>query len=77
MLDIGRTVARAKEAGRVVFVNVDLIDGFSGRDVVVDWLVENTPLDGILSTKSSMIRAARRRCRGCDLLQSGSLGDVG
>lgn len=60
VLDIARTVTRAKEAGRVVFVNVDLIDGFSGRDVVVEWLVENTRLDGILSTKSSMIRAARR-----------------
>lgn len=60
VLTIRDTVARCKARGKTVLVNVDLLDGFTGRDVVIEWLATETEADGILTTKSSLIRAARR-----------------
>lgn len=60
VLDIAEVVERAKDAGKTVLVDVDLLDGFSSRDVVVTWLAANTRADGVLSTKSNLVRAARR-----------------
>ncbi len=60
VLDVADVVARAKDAGKTVLVDVDLLDGFSSRDVVVTWLAANTRADGVLSTKSNLVRAARR-----------------
>lgn len=39
---------------------MDLLDGFSSREVVVTWLAANTRADGVLSTESNLVRAARR-----------------
>ncbi|WP_051299478.1 glycerol-3-phosphate responsive antiterminator [Arthrobacter castelli] len=60
ILSIEETVARCKTAAKTVLVNVDMVDGLSGRDVSIDWLASHTQVDGILSTKTSLIRAARR-----------------
>ncbi len=60
VLDVADVVARAKDTGKTVLVDVDLLDGFSSRDVVVTWLAANTRADGVLSTKSNLVRAARR-----------------
>lgn len=59
VLDIEATVARCKAAGRTVLVDVDLLDGFSGRDIVVEWLATRTGADGVLSTKSGVVKAAK------------------
>jgi glycerol uptake operon antiterminator len=59
VLDVAEIVDRAKAAGKIVLVDVDLLDGFSSREVVVTWLARNTRADGVLSTKTSIIRAAR------------------
>jgi glycerol uptake operon antiterminator len=60
VLDIAEVVQRAKDAGKTVLVDVDLLDGFSSREVVVTWLATNTRADGVLSTKSNLVRAAKR-----------------
>ncbi|WP_092094347.1 glycerol-3-phosphate responsive antiterminator [Curtobacterium sp. UNCCL20] len=60
VLDIVEIVDRAKAAGKTVFVDVDLLDGFAAREVVVTWLAEHTRADGVLSTKSNLVRAAKR-----------------
>ncbi|WFR68036.1 glycerol-3-phosphate responsive antiterminator [Curtobacterium flaccumfaciens] len=60
VLDIADIVDRAKDAGKTVLVDVDLLDGFAARDVVVTWLAEHTRADGVLSTKSNLVRAAKR-----------------
>lgn len=59
VLSVKTTIQKLKNAGNTVFVNTDLIEGFSSKDVVVDYLRQNTALDGILSSKAGMIRAAR------------------
>lgn len=60
LVDIERTVARSKSAGKIVLVNVDFIDGLSSQDAAVEWLASHTDADGILSSKPSVVRAARR-----------------
>jgi glycerol uptake operon antiterminator len=60
VLDIADVVSTAKDAGKIVLVDVDLLDGFAAREVVVSWIAERTRADGILSTKGHLVRAARR-----------------
>ncbi|MCA1222676.1 glycerol-3-phosphate responsive antiterminator [Streptomyces sp. 8L] len=60
VLDLPALVARLKDHGKTVLVNVDLIDGFSGKEIVVRYVKENTAADGILSSKAPMVRAARQ-----------------
>ncbi|WP_302694684.1 glycerol-3-phosphate responsive antiterminator [Curtobacterium sp. Csp1] len=51
---------RCKATGKTVLVDVDLLDGFAAREVVVTWLAANTRADGVLSTKANLVRAAKR-----------------
>lgn len=60
VLDVADVVGRAKDAGKTVLVDVDLLDGFAAREVVVTWIAEHTRADGVLSTKSNLVRAAKR-----------------
>lgn len=59
VLTIGRTVAKAHNAGKVVFVHLDLVDGLSSREICVDFIAKNTAADGVLSTKAALTRRAR------------------
>ena len=58
LLDLEETVARVRDAGRTVFVDVDLLEGFAGRPVIID-LVQASEADGILSARTSMVKAAK------------------
>lgn len=60
LLDIEQTVETCKTAGKIVLVNLDFIDGLSSQDAAVDWLTSHTGADGVLSSKPSVVRAARR-----------------
>ncbi|GGL82584.1 glycerol-3-phosphate responsive antiterminator [Curtobacterium sp. Csp1] len=60
VLDVADTVERCKATGKTVLVDVDLLDGFAAREVVVTWLAANTRADGVLSTKANLVRAAKR-----------------
>lgn len=59
VLNISEIVRKLKESGKIVFVNVDLIEGFASKEIVVEYLKKNTKADGILSNKAAMIRAAK------------------
>ena len=61
ILTISDIVARLKNAGKIVMVHLDLIDGLNSREVAVDFLVENTHIDGILSTKANLVKYAKSR----------------
>ncbi|MDR1017702.1 MAG: glycerol-3-phosphate responsive antiterminator [Lachnospiraceae bacterium] len=56
ILNIDVLVKKAKEAGKIVFVHVDLIAGFSSKDIVVDFIKEKTLADGIISTKLNLVK---------------------
>ena len=59
LMTIQKIVATLKGAGKTVFVDVDLIDGFSSKPIAVDFLKVHTSVDGILSSKSIMVKAAK------------------
>ncbi|GAB2027787.1 glycerol-3-phosphate responsive antiterminator [Lactovum odontotermitis] len=54
-------VQKLKAVHKLVFVNLDFIEGLSPKEVAVDFLMENTQADGIISSKALLIRAAVRR----------------
>lgn len=57
--DIGSIVRRLKDGGKTVFVNIDMVDGFSGKNSVLKFMKQNTVADGIISSKASMLRYAK------------------
>ncbi len=59
LVSIADIVAKLKQAGKTVFVNVDLISGFSSKDVVADFMKQHTQADGIISAKASLLRHAK------------------
>lgn len=54
-------VMKLKTAGKTVFVHADLIEGLSAREAAVDYLIKNTSLDGIISTKLPLLRFAKAK----------------
>lgn len=59
LLNLTELVATLKAHDKTVLVNVDLLEGFGGREVVVRYVRERTEADGVLSSKAHMVRAAR------------------
>lgn len=58
ILNIADIVHRIKACGKLAFVDVDLIDGFSQKDVIIQFMKKNTEADGIISNKTSVLKAA-------------------
>ena len=52
-------VQRLKQAGKTVFVDVDLLDGLSAREAAVEYLAGATRADGVISTKAALVRRAK------------------
>jgi len=61
ILTIPDIVAKLKSAGKIVMVHLDLMDGLNSREVAVDFLAQNTQADGILSTKTNLVKYAKSR----------------
>ncbi len=61
LCNIANIVHRVKQEGKCAFVHVDLIEGTSSKDVVIDFIKETTGADGIISTRASMIKAGNSR----------------
>ena len=53
-------VRQVKEQGKTAIVHADLTAGLSQKEVAVDFIRQNTQADGIISTKASMLKAARK-----------------
>ena len=60
ILNIASHVERVKQAGKIVFVHADLIEGLTARDITADFIAQNTQADGIISTRPNIIRRAKR-----------------
>lgn len=56
---ISDIVKRAKEAGKIAIVHVDLILGLESKEISVDFIKKNTLADGIISTKTTMIKRGK------------------
>lgn len=52
-------VQKIKKADKCAFVHVDLLEGTSNKEIVINFLKVVTTADGIISTKASMVKAAK------------------
>ncbi|MDI3360134.1 glycerol-3-phosphate responsive antiterminator [Lelliottia sp. V106_10] len=52
-------VQKIKQAGKMAFIHVDLLEGASNKEIVIQFLKLVTQADGIISTKPNMLKAAR------------------
>lgn len=59
--NVGTLVQRAKDAGKMIYVHVDLVDGLSSREVAVSFIKSNTNANGIISTKPAIVKAAKEQ----------------
>lgn len=59
--NVGELVERIKSAGKLAMVHIDLIDGLSSKDVAVAFLRQNTRADGVISTKPTLVKAAKEQ----------------
>lgn len=60
LFNVKTMVKELKEKGKIVFVHADLVDGLSNSNYALEYLVKNTELDGIISTKYTLIKAAKK-----------------
>lgn len=56
---IGELVFRAKSAGKLAFVHLDLTQGLSGREIAADFINSFTEADGVISTRPALIKYAK------------------
>ncbi len=57
--NIPKIVQKLKNQGKIAIVHVDLISGFSAKEISVDFIKMNTCADGIISTKIALIHRAK------------------
>ncbi len=59
--DIPQKVELAKNAGKLVIVHTDLIEGLENRDIAARFIRSATSADGIISTRSAIVKAAKEQ----------------
>ena len=59
IFNLERLVQRAKENNKIVFLHMDLIEGFSRDAVALRYIAQEIQPDGIISTKNSQLKAAK------------------
>lgn len=60
LLNVTDIVAELKKAGKIVFVHVDMIEGLSSSAYGVEYIIKNTGLDGIITTKHNVVSLANK-----------------
>ena len=58
---IENIVDTVKSAKKIAIVHIDLIEGLSNTDIAVQYIASNTLADGIISTKSNMLKSAKEK----------------
>lgn len=64
LTDLGHAIDLARGAGKRLFIHMDLVDGLSKDAAGVDFLVSRG-VDGLISTRSACIHAAREQGMTC------------
>lgn len=59
IFNLADSVRLAHENGKMIFIHIDLIEGFSRDAVALKYIIENIGPDGIISTKGGLIKTAR------------------
>lgn len=56
---IAGIIDKVKKTGKIAMVHVDLLDGLSNKEVVVDYIKQQTLADGIISTRVPLIKRGK------------------
>lgn len=56
---ISHLVSQIKKHNKYAFIHVDLLEGVANKEIVIDFLRLVTQADGIISTKATMLKAAK------------------
>lgn len=59
IFNLADAVKRAHETEKMIFIHIDLIEGFSRDAVALRYIHENISPDGIISTKAGLIKIAK------------------
>ena len=57
--NIAQIVDSIKEMGKIAIVHIDLVNGFSSKEICVDFMAQHTKADGIISTKPYLVKRAK------------------
>ncbi|MBQ3136143.1 MAG: glycerol-3-phosphate responsive antiterminator [Clostridia bacterium] len=59
IFNLKKCVKKAKEKNKLIFIHVDLIEGFSKDVVALKYISEEIKPDGIISTKNNLLKVAK------------------
>jgi glycerol uptake operon antiterminator len=60
VLDIPELTRRVHEGGKLCVIHLDLIEGYSSKEIAVDAIAKATGAEGIISTRGALIRRAKQ-----------------
>lgn len=60
LLDIGELTRRVHESGKLCVIHLDLIEGYSNKEIAVDAVRRETQAEGIISTRGALIKRAKQ-----------------
>jgi len=60
VLDIGERTRRVHESGKLCVVHLDLIEGYSNKEIAVDAVCRETHAEGMISTRGALIKRAKQ-----------------
>ncbi len=59
IFNLKELTTKIKESGKIVFIHVDLVEGFSKDATALKYISEEIKPDGIISTKNSQLKVAK------------------
>ncbi len=59
IFNLKESVKKAKEKNKMIFIHVDLLDGFSRDATALKYICDEISPDGIISTKNSQLKTAK------------------
>ena len=60
MLDISELTRRVHARGKLCVIHLDLIEGYSSKEIAVDAIQKATNAEGIISTRGALIKRAKQ-----------------
>ena len=60
VMDVGELTRRVHESGKLCVIHLDLIEGFSSKEIAVDAIQQATKAEGIISTRGALIKRAKQ-----------------
>ena len=61
LINIQGIVEKLKEAKKIVFVHIDMIEGLSSSNYGIDYFITHIKADGIITTKHNVVAFAKKR----------------